>query len=224
MLKLTQIDRREAFRYAGMHGEPTPQLTALADECERILLSEIRPAYVYRVFPLKRTFFGIHCEGSSAVLSGADIETHLRRCTHAAVFCATLSFGADRAIRAAQAKDVAMAHLMDAMASAAVEQFCDMAEKEILSLPQLRHFFTTWRYSPGYGDFPIAAQIDLLGAIDAARRIGVCVNESGIMTPRKSVTAIVGLADTPLQRQRRGCAVCNLSETCPYRAKGGHCK
>ena len=59
---LTAVDRRQAFRYMGLHGAPSPQLLSLADVCEKALLSVIRPRYVHRIFPLVHREDGILCE------------------------------------------------------------------------------------------------------------------------------------------------------------------
>ncbi len=222
MITLQSIDRAQAFRYAGMHGQPSAQLAALADVCEQQLLSAMHPRFIHRVYPLVFSENGIACKGSRLLLTGRDIAAHLKDCTHSILLCVTLSEGADRAIRMAQTQDVTAGLLTDAMASAAVEQLCDLAELQILET--LPNFYATWRFSAGYGDLPLDIQEDFLAAVDAPRRIGVCVSESGLLIPRKSVTAIIGLSKQPVERHRKGCAACNLSVTCPYRAKGAHCK
>jgi hypothetical protein len=217
-----QVDRSQAFRYMGMHTAPDAAFLALADICEKQLLSAVSPACVHRVYALEHREEGILCTGSRLLLTGQDITSHLRGCSRAVLFCATLSLGADREIRRACADDVLKGMMTDAMASALTEQVCDLAEAEILkALPES---YATWRFSPGYGDLPLDIQGDFLAAVNAEKRLGVCVSESGLLTPRKSVTAIIGLSDTPVSRGRRGCAICSMSRTCPYRAKGAHCK
>ncbi len=214
------IDRAQAFRYMGLHGQPADSLTALADMCEKRLLSAASPRYCCRVFPLSFVEEGIRCEGSTLLLQGRDIRTHLDGCSHAVLLCVTL--GADHAVRQAMAEDITAGTMMDAMASALTEQVCDLAEAEILA--QFPDLYPVWRFSPGYGDFPIAMQEEFLRVLDAQKRAGVCVSESGLLIPRKSVTAVIGLSEKPLARHRRGCSACNLARTCPYRAKGDHCK
>lgn len=222
MIRLDSIDRRQALRYAGMRGDADTAISALAETCEKRLLSVITPRYIHRVYPLEFCENGIACMGSRLLLTGADIAAHLDGCSHAVLFCATLSQAVDRAVRTAQAEDLTAGLLTDALASAAIEQVCDLAEAEILA--GISGFHTTWRFSPGYGDLPIGLQGDFLDALDAQRKIGVCVSESGLLLPRKSVTAIIGLSEKPIERHRKGCAACNLMNTCPYRAKGAHCK
>lgn len=219
MISLRCVDRAQAFRYMGHHGEPDANMQALADQCERRLLSAVSPRYTYRVCPIEPTPEGLSCAG--VLLMGEDIRRHLDGCSRAVLLCATLSAGADTAIRAAQAQDVLAGMMTDAMASALTEQLCDAAEEEILAA--LPEYDSTWRFSPGYGDLPIETQENFLLALNAQRRLGVTLSPGGLCIPTKTVTAVIGLSDTPVSRGKRGCAVCNLSKTCPYRAKGVHC-
>ena len=106
-------------------------------------------------------------------------------------------------------------------AAAAVEQMCDQIELELQG-----HFpgcSFPFRYSPGYGDLPLELQNPLLDLLDAPRRVGLCASASHILTPRKSVTAILGAADGPIQPTVRSCLGCPARESCQYRKSGGHC-
>ena len=49
------------------------------------------------------------------------------------------------------------------------------------------------RYSPGYADFPLAAQRELLALLDAPRKVGVSLTDSLLMVPSKSVSAVIGV-------------------------------
>ena len=145
----------------------------------------------------------------------------MENCELVILFCATLSRNADACIRLAQAVDVLAGMITDAMASALTEQLCDEAEKEILeNFPAM---YSTWRFSPGYGDMPLSVQNDFLNLINAEKRLGICVSDGGLLIPTKSVTAIIGISGEPLPKSKKGCAICNLSKTCPYRMRGVHC-
>ena len=63
----------------------------------------------------------------------------------------------------------------------------------------------------------------LCAALDVGRRLGVTVTPSLLMNPVKSVTAVIGLAHTPQPARIRGCAYCNLRETCQFRKEGKTC-
>ena len=220
-VSITSFNRDEALRYMGCRGEPDIRTQELLVACEELMRTAIRPRFLYQIFPLETRVDQISLQGCSLPLEGNDIRHHLGDCTHAALLCATLSAGADTVIRTAQVSDMAKALILDALASAAIEQVCDEAESTLKS--QYADCYFTWRYSPGYGDFPITIQKDFLRATDAARKIGLTVSDSGILLPRKSVTAIIGLSPFPIEQKRRSCAVCNLRNTCTLRKRGDRC-
>ena len=221
MISLEHVDRTQAFRYMGHHGEPDAQMLKTADLCEQKLLAAALPRYTYKVAPVSESADGILCGGTSLLLTGEDIRRHLAGCGRVILLCATLSAGVDTAIRTASAQDVLAGMMLDAMASALTEQLCDAAEEEVLS--QFPEEFPTWRFSPGYGDLPLELQGDFLAAVNAQKRLGVTLSAGGLCVPTKTVTAIIGLSREKLPKGKRGCAICNLSKTCPYRAKGVHC-
>ena len=68
-----------------------------------------------------------------------------------------------------------------------------------------------------------ASRPSLMQLLDAQKRLGLTVTQEHILIPRKSVTAIIGLADHPLKKGARGCATCRMRETCMFRKGGTHC-
>ncbi len=212
MISLSSVDRKQAFRYMGLPIEPDLHFQHLADVCEKKLLSSIAPRYCWKLFQKSDL---------QTLLIGQDIQIHLEHCDSVILFCATLSQSTDACIRAAQAEDILKGIMIDAMASALTEQLCDQAEQEMLS--SFPEKYPAWRFSPGYGDLPLSIQTDFLRLINAEKRLGICVSDGGLLIPTKSVTAITGLSDQPLPKAKKGCAICNLSQTCLYRKKGVHC-
>ena len=211
MITLKSIDRSETLRYLGsakvvMNSEMDELLTT----CEKELLKSAVPRYLYRT------------TDKSDLVVGESIKSHLSGCGKAVLMCATLGSGTDKLIRTAQVTDMAKAVVLDAMASVAVEQVC--CEVEELIAEDNPDSYLTWRFSPGYGDYPLSLQSEFLRILDAPRKIGLCTNENSILTPTKSVTAIIGLSDKPVDNKRKGCASCNLNKTCKFRKAGTRCE
>ena len=69
------------------------------------------------------------------------------------------------------------------------DEFCRDMERELALLG----FCTTKRFSPGYSDLPLEIQRDIFRVLGCEKRIGLMLNESLLMSPSKSVTAIVGI-------------------------------
>ena len=97
-------------------------------------------------------------------------------------------------------------------------------EGELRREYQARGLYITGRYSPGYGDCPLALQSVFAAYLDTGRKIGLTVGSSGLLFPRKSVTAILGISQKPVTGYRAGCAHCVLQKTCQYRKRGVSCE
>lgn len=212
MIKLEKLNRNEAVRYLGGAGiRLNYRMDVLMDECEKAVLEKASPKYLYVEKDLP----------CPQIMGGKDIESHLNGCEKAIVMCATVGSGVDKLIRISQISDMARAVVMDSLASVAVEQVCNAFDKIIAG--KYSDYNMTFRFSPGYGDYPIELQKIILQMLDAPKKIGLCTNDNFLLTPTKSVTAVLGLSKNPIERKKRGCAICNMRETCKFRRKGLHC-
>ena len=219
-ITLNQLNIDEVLRYMGCPPDRAdPATRALAEDCAAQVLQTVTPRWTWRVFDLTFETGGVRMGG--LLLPGEDLRTHLKGCERAALFCATLGAGADALIRRAESGDMARALALDCAAAAAVEEVCDQIELELQALFPGCSF--PFRYSPGYGDLPLTLQGDLLALLDALRRVGLTASASNILLPRKSVTAILGIAQSPIERKSRSCLGCPAHDGCQYRKSGGHC-
>lgn len=220
MIKIEQLDREQALRYMAYRGgELSDTALTYLDECEERLLKAIKPSFVYRAFDIK-SFYPLTLD-NGLILPGKDICTHLAGCTKAAVFAVTIGADVDTLIRRLQIEDMAKAVMTDAYAGAAAEQAADKAEESIRSSFEGMYF--TWRYSPGYGDLPLGIQAKLLNAVNAKKVTGIALQAGDLLSPMKSVTAIIGISDKEIEKKRMGCAACMSFEICSLRRKGLHC-
>lgn len=212
MITLEKLNRNEAVRYLGGAGiSLNYRMDRLMDECEKEILEKANPKFLYTEIALPNQEF----------MQGKDIENHLSGCRKAIVMCATLGAEIDKLIRISQIADMAKAVVIDSFASVAIEQVCSKADELIAE--KYPDCYMTFRFSPGYGDYPIGLQQKILTLLDAPRKIGLTTNESCLLIPSKSVTAVMGLSDSPIERRKRGCAVCNMRDKCKYRRNGEHC-
>ena len=221
MMELNPIFLSEAARYMGIKGAATEAITNMLERCERLVRQRVSPKYVYIETSVEFRENAVFLGAMSEPLTGEDIKRHLSGCNRAIMLAATLSQEADKLIRQAAVTDMAESLAIDCLCSAAVEQVCNRAEKDIFSKHDAP--YRTWRFSPGYGDLPISLQKSFLIALNAQRRIGLTVTESSLLIPSKSVTAIIGISDKPIEKSKRGCAVCNMRESCAFRAAGNSC-
>ena len=222
MEPITAICREEILRYLGYRGQAlSDDLLEELSKCESLVLARSEQAYVSRVFDCVETEKGVSLLGSTLVLTGEDIKTHLKGCTKVVLFAVTLSAEVERYINMTTLHSVSQALILDAAADALVEQVCDAMEAEIHE--RMPEKFFTWRFSPGYGDFPISLQNEILTVLDAQKRIGLYATNTSLLTPRKSVTAVIGVSENELPKRQRGCAGCGAKESCIYRKRGDRC-
>ena len=214
------IDRREALRYLSIRDPDMGSLESI-EPAAAALEAAVTPRFTFAVYPVERMADGVALPGSGLVLPGKMAETMLRECGRAALLLCTLGAGFETLLRAATPRDMAMAAMLDACGSAYVEAGCDEAEKAIAA--RFPEAYLTDRFSPGYGDLPLSLQRALCGALDSQRRLGVTVTESLLMVPSKTVSAVIGLADTPQPARIRGCGFCPRRDTCQFRKGGTTC-
>lgn len=182
-LPSVRIGKSEVYQYMGCREMPSNEIRALVEAS----ITEAETSASYQVCFLKLPMkieddavtFGIFPPVKSSKLAA-----HFAGCSHAVIFCASCGAFFDRKIAAAQLSPVS-AMIWDAVGTAAVEQLCDDFCEKMQTVRS--------RFSPGYGDLPLAFQYDLLNWLDASRYPGVGLTDSLLMTPVKSVTAIAAL-------------------------------
>ena len=106
------------------------------------------------------------------------------------VFGVTLGMGVDRILTRLRAISPSEYFITDALSSALAEGAMDRTEKLVKG-----NTFTRPRFSPGFGDFVIENQVKILELINAQRLLGITINKSYLMSPMKSVTAVMGIIE-----------------------------
>ncbi len=117
-----------------------------------------------------------------------DLYKNLYPCREAFLFAVTLGEGVDRMLYRLSLRSVSEHFVADAVASAFAEAAADLAEEAIKAGLPCRP-----RFSPGYGDMPLAFQEKLLTMTDAYRRLGIKLGRDLLLSPQKTITAIVGI-------------------------------
>lgn len=111
------------------------------------------------------------------------------------LYAAAVTLGPDldrRVLELSSGGDVTRAFLLNAYGAEAAEALMESLDAHLAKLESQRGFSTIKRYSPGYGDWRISAQKELLDHL-GADRIGIQLTDSFLMIPEKSVSAIIGV-------------------------------
>lgn len=215
---IEDINFDEALRYLGYGGNaPDDKTKELLFLCGKQLQETMEGKFIYKVFDLVDG----QIPNCGFQLRGQAIKNHLKNCNKVIFMCATLSGGVDLLIRRKQITGMTEAMLTDSLASAIIEQVCDKAEEMILK--DFEGYEHTWRFGLGYDDFPLEGQKRFLEILEAPKRIGVCVNQSMMLTPTKSVTCVIGLGHDLKVSSKKSCDMCSFREKCQFRKEGRTC-
>ena len=210
------FDRQEALRYLGYRGaQPDVAVSARLDACAAELQAAARPRSIFRRFALTHPSADTLCIADVTVCS-RDLSRNLRGCMGVYLMAATLGIEADRLLARASAVRMSDAVLYQAAAAAMIETVCDGVNDAIRREAAGEGLYCRPRFSPGYGDFSIEHQRDFARLLDTPRQIGLTVTESCLLAPTKSVTAVIGLTDTPQPCHRSGCETCEKTD-CAFR-------
>lgn len=216
--RLTQLNYNEILMYLGYRGQECPaELEGQIHRCIEEVMKTSDPRLVYRRLPVSNG------EIKGFPLEGKDMPEILANCQEAVLLAVTLGPRIEQLLMRREVTDMADAVIMDSCASTAIENVCDHFEFDLREQLEKDGLYLTDRFSPGYGDLPLHTQVRLCEALNTTRRIGLTVTPNYIMIPRKSVTAIMGISDRPQKLRKRGCEVCSMFLTCPYRKEGVSC-
>jgi len=215
---ILKIDAAETRRYAGMRNTADFDDEMIEDICESArLLLEVKG--IWKVYDydceknliLSEPVFKIH---------GNSIEKHLQGCEK--VICMAVTVGEkieQEVTREFKNGGYVASMIMDAAATAAVEQAADATEKVIAQEIAKEGYKKIWRYSPGYGDWSLNEQKAFFQITDA-KEIGMRLSPMLMLMPRKSITAVIGLkkvtGDAEITDKKNSCADCEKVD-CPAR-------
>lgn len=182
------VDKNEAYRYMGLSRDYCDgEFEKIYGEC----LGEYCEKAFYRsAYRESSLSFG---EGDELFFDfcsfkSRDLKRNLDGCKSVIVFAATAGINIDRMLLKYGALSELRLMTADCIASSGIECFCDRLNALISEGRE-----TKPRFSLGYGDTELKYQTDLLRFLDAEKTLGVTLNESLMMTPKKSVTAFIGV-------------------------------
>lgn len=171
----------EVLRYSGALNADDA-VRSLVDEC----IAECNGKFVFKVCYREVDIAVMQdtVDMEFVKVSSHSLARNLEGCDSAVIFCATVGLEIDRLIARYSKISPSKSVIFQAIGAERIESLCDTFCLELgLSKP---------RFSPGYGDLSLSLQSKLLTVLDAPRKIGVSLNSSMLMSPSKSVSAIVG--------------------------------
>ena len=178
-------DTKEIMRYMGCPPSDTQSLGLIRDclgECVGLLKYKV----CFDKFPI--TVLGDAVEFPFTKVSSVSLARHLDGFSDAVIFASTVGIELDRLIMKYSRLSASRAICFQAIGAERIEALCDAFCAELGS-----QYEVSARFSPGYGDLPLGLQTEIFRALDCPRKIGLSLNSALLMSPSKSVTAIIGV-------------------------------
>ena len=194
------VDKKEILRYMGCK-TPDENILSLLEECLTEAMPTLSYAVSYSVYPIKY----------KKDISSDGLSKHLSDSDEIIIFAATIGIGVDRLISKYSRISPTKAVIFQAIGTERIEALCDAFCDEM----KKKYGCITNRFSPGYSDWDIKDQKLIISVTDATKNLGICLNDSFLMSPSKSVTAVVGTKNTETE-EKNPCESCD-NAGCIYR-------
>ena len=188
-----EVNRREILRYMQAK-QGNSELEALIDRGLKLSLDKLSYKVCYTELPISERD-GILDLGF-ATTGSRDLKKCLDGCNSIILFAATVGIELDRLILRYSRIEPSVALCLQAIGAERAEALCDAFCDDMKSIYASEGKALCPRFSAGYGDLPLSLQRDIIITLQAPQKIGVSLNQSLLMSPSKSVTAIVGIKGT----------------------------
>lgn len=192
-----ELDKRKVYRSLGYSNghKPKPSIKSLVDEEIAEAYQLIRPSCFYQFMDIKRIRRPklTLVNGTNITLTSEVLSWALYPCRQAVVFVASIGPALEKRVaRLMKEGQSGKAIILDAIGSEAAEKTVYYLQEKVRRVAKLDDAETTLRYSPGYCDWDITQQKLLFGVMNSAP-IMVNLSDECLMTPRKSISGIIGL-------------------------------
>lgn len=189
-IALPAPDMREILRYMackGSNDELEALINAGLEECNGKVSARVTFAE-----------FDVHVKDNVldltfALTDSSDLKKALIGCDRVLLFGATVGIDIDRLIFKYGKLSPSLALCIGAIGTERIESACDTFCMEMGEKYAKEGYSLLPRFSPGYGDLPLSLQRDIFAALCCEKSIGLTLNDSLLMSPTKSVTAIAGI-------------------------------
>ena len=191
-VKIAPPSAREIARYARA-AEDDAQSAELIKKCVSSLCRRDEYPVAYRIIPIFADEDSVRAP--FGVIFSSALAKVLKGCTRAVIFALTAGMEYDLFIHKNASFHPAESLIASALGSERAESiadaFCDALSVELAE----QGCSLTPRFSPGYADLSLDLQRDIFDILALQKNIGLYLNESLLMSPSKSVTAIMGVKE-----------------------------
>lgn len=187
------VDEYEALRYLGYKRNLiTKEDISLVEKYIERARPVLNCRACYERFPVSIL------DNNKIVMPYGEIESeslsiNLKGASEIYIFAATIGAAFDRMMHIARAKSMSEAAILQAVGAASVEAVCNSLNKFLEEKAKEEGESLHPRFSPGFGDLFLENQKGVFSVLNPYKFTGITLNDSLIMSPEKSVTAIIGI-------------------------------
>lgn len=210
------LDKTEIRRYSGYREKfkIIPELEEKIDSLIKEVKAKARVKYAYEIFDVELEEDKINFANVS--FQSKQLAKNLVGCHKVIILAITLGNEVDLLIRRYSSLDSTSMVFLQAIAAEYLEKCIDEIEKEVVENSDEK-LYVKPRFSPGYGDLNIAYQKDFINLLNTPKKIGLSRTNAGMLTPTKSVTAIIGLTREDFKNKKKDSKCNSCSASCCFR-------
>lgn len=205
-----QLNREEIFLNLGYKGQtPDVQILAMIEQLIETVNDFCQPQAGYSIFSGKLTSKDTLEINQISMIVGSSIANYFVSATHFAIFVATAGIEFDSHLQQLKAKgDILNEFLADALGSEIAEATHRYVTSRIKEDAKLSGFSLTPSYGPGHCTWHVDEQKALFSLLPNGP-CGILLNDSGLMSPIKSVSGVIGLGIN-VKPKPYACTICGL--------------
>ncbi len=208
---LTSIDEKKVKEYAAQRGQEAVD-DQIVDACCRLVLRLAAPKGVFQQGYYDGASHHLLCNAPFK-LKSEQLAPYIAQSSILLMGAVTIGGAVEKEIdNRFLEQDITGGIVLDSAAAAATGQLLEQLTEHINTIVTPKGYSVLWRLSPGTGDWPVSQQVELANAAGGGR-IGLGITAGGMLTPRKSLTALFGL-----RQDSAGC-----SGSCSGCAMSCHC-
>jgi hypothetical protein len=173
---------------------PEGQVAVLFQKAIRSAPGLLEPRAVFRILSVAcRSKSRISFQEAAFIIHSDHVAKMLKKAEKVVFFMVTIGSNLEEKVKQyMDAGNLTEGVILDAIGSETADAVADRLHHDVLKkIANEAGFSITPRFSPGYGDWPVTVQKDVLNVCDGSQ-IGISVNDSFLMQPRKSVSAVLG--------------------------------
>jgi len=149
-----------------------------------------------------------------AVLTGPLVTKHLSGAQRVVAAVCTIGPELEEATSQLFNNYPLYALALDGLGNAAVENLAQQVCRKIVERVVSEDLQASSPLSPGNPEWPVEVGQPQIFSLLEPSTVGVSLTSAGMMTPKKSVSFVVGFG--PKMTQAKMCSFCSLKETCRY--------